>query len=135
MRKSATPFVVAAAAQADKTAVSLKELLNELTDVAKGIAADELARAKRDIALNVPKMFEATGRISSRLQALETLLVYGRPDDYYATYMLAIQASALPTSNVWRVLLLALPSHDGGRRRSENTIGLLRALTSDRSKR
>jgi predicted Zn-dependent peptidase len=92
MRKSATPFVVAAAAQADKTAVSLRELINELTGVAKGVAADELARAKRDIALNAPKMFEATGRISSRLQALETLLVYGRPDDYYDTYMRAIEA-------------------------------------------
>jgi zinc protease len=92
MRKSATPFVVAAAAQTGKTAESLRELLNELTGIGKGIAADELARAKRDIALNVPKTFEATGRISSRLQALETLLVYGRPDDYYATYMPAIQA-------------------------------------------
>jgi predicted Zn-dependent peptidase len=37
-------------------------------------------------------LFEATGRISSRLQALESLLVYGRPDDYYATYMSAIEA-------------------------------------------
>ena len=92
MRKSATPFVVAAAAQADKSAESLRELLNELTGIVKGIAADELARAKRDIALNVPKTFEATGRISSRLQALETLVVYGRPDDYYATYARAIQA-------------------------------------------
>ncbi len=92
MRKSATPFVVAAAAQADKTAVSLGELLNELTGVTKGIGADELARAKREIAINVPKLFEATGRISSRLQAFESLLVYGRPDDYYATYMPAIEA-------------------------------------------
>ena len=92
MRKSATPFVVAAAAQAGKTADSLRELLNELTGIVKGVAPEELARAKRDIALNVPKTFEATGRISSRLQALETLLVYGRPDDYYATYMPAIQA-------------------------------------------
>jgi zinc protease len=92
MRKSATPFVVAAAAQAGKTAESLRELLNELAGIAKGIAADELVRAKRDIALNVPKTFEATGRISSRLQALETLLVYGRRDDYYATYGPAIQA-------------------------------------------
>ena len=92
MRKSATPFVVAAAAQADKTAESLGALLEELTRIGKGAAADELTRAKADLALNVPKTFEATGRISSRLQALETLVVYGRPDDYYATYLPAIQA-------------------------------------------
>ena len=58
----------------------------------KGIPADELARAKDDIALQFPKTFEATGRISSRLRALESLLVYGLPDDYYANYATAIQA-------------------------------------------
>jgi len=37
----------------------------------KGIPVDELARAKDDIALSFPKTFEATGRISNRLRALE----------------------------------------------------------------
>jgi zinc protease len=92
MRKSAGPLVVAAAAQADKTAESLGELLNELTSVLKGIPADELARAKDEIALRFPKTFEATGRISTRLQALESLVVYGLPDDYYSKYVAAIQA-------------------------------------------
>ncbi len=92
MRKSATPFVVAAAAQADKTAESLSELLNELTGVLKEIPPDELARAKDEIALRFPKTFEATGRISTRLQALESLVVYGLPDDYYSKYVPAIQA-------------------------------------------
>jgi zinc protease len=92
MRKSATPFVVAAAAQTDKTAESLGELLNELTGVLKEIPADELARAKDEIALHFPKTFEATGRISTRLQALESLVIYGLPDDYYAKYVPAIQA-------------------------------------------
>jgi predicted Zn-dependent peptidase len=92
MRKSATSFVVAAAAQAHKTAESLRTLVDELTGMAKGIPADELARAKDDIALNFPKTFEATGRISSRLRALESLVVYGLPDNYYANYVPAIQA-------------------------------------------
>ena len=92
MRKSARPFVVAAAAQTHKTAESLTELLNELTGMLKGIPADELARAKDDIALRVPKTFVATGRISSLLQALESLVVYGLPDDHYAKYVPAIQA-------------------------------------------
>ena len=90
--KSGGPFVVAAAAQTDKTAEALGELLNELTAVLKGIPADELARAKDDIALQFPRMFESTGRISSRLKAVESLVVYGLPDDYYASYVPAIQA-------------------------------------------
>jgi zinc protease len=92
MRKSAGPFVVAAAAQTDKTAEVLGELLNELSAVLKGIPADELALAKDEIAVQFPKMFEATGRISSRLKAVESLVVYGLPDDYYAKYVPAIQA-------------------------------------------
>lgn len=92
MRKSAGPFVVAAAAQSDKTAESLTELVNELTGMLKEIPADEIARAKNDIAVHFPTTFEATGRISSRLQALESLVVYGLPDDYYSKYVPAIQA-------------------------------------------
>src|SRR5438093_13463446 len=92
MRKSATPFVVSTAAQADKTAETLSVLVDELTGIAKGVSADELARAKDDIAVNFPKTFESTGRISSRLRALESLVVYGLPDDHYANYVAAIQA-------------------------------------------
>ena len=92
MRKSAGPFVVATAAQGHKTAESLGEVLNELTGILKGIPADELARAKDDIALEFSRTFEATGRISSRLQALESLVTYDLPDDYYSRYVPAIQA-------------------------------------------
>jgi zinc protease len=92
MRKSATPFVAACAAQADKTAESLRVLLNELSGIVKGIPGDELARAKDDSVRQFPKTFAPTGRISSRLRMLESLLVYGLPDDYYADYPAAIQA-------------------------------------------
>jgi zinc protease len=92
MRKSASPFVVAAAAQSDKTADSVRELLGELTGMLKGVSADELARAKDDIAAQFPRTFQATGRISARLKAVESLVVYGLPDDYYSTYMSAIRA-------------------------------------------
>jgi len=92
LRKSATPFVVAAAAQADRTAESLKALLDEVTGLVKGIPADELARAKDDVARNFPKTLETTGRISSRLRTLESLVAHGLPDNYYATYGPATQA-------------------------------------------
>ena len=92
IRKSATPFVVSAAAQADKTGESLKALLDELGAAVKGVTADELARAKDEYARDFPKTFEAAGRISSRLRTLQSLIVYGLPDDYYAGYAAAIQA-------------------------------------------
>ena len=92
MRKSATPFVVSTAAQADKTGESLKALLDELAGVAKGVPADELTRAKDEYTRDFPKTFEAAGRISSRLRTLQSLIVYGLPDDYYANYASAIQA-------------------------------------------
>jgi zinc protease len=92
MRTSATPFVVSAAAQVEKTADSLKALVNELGGMVKGIPADELARAKADAAAQFPRTLEPTGRISSRLRTLESLLVHGLPDGYYANYAAAIQA-------------------------------------------
>ena len=121
MRKSAAPFVVAAAAQADKTAESLSELLNELTGMLKGIPADELARAKDDIALRVPKTFVATGRISSLLQALESLVVYGLPDDHYAKYVPAVQAvGAADVQRVAQQYISARPSRECDCRRPED---------------
>jgi predicted Zn-dependent peptidase len=94
MRKSATPFVVSWAAQMDKTAESLRVVLSELGGMVKVVPPDELARAKDDVAIRFPKTFEVPGRISSRLRALEALLVFGLPDDYYANYGSAIQAVA-----------------------------------------
>ena len=91
-RRSAGPLAVGTAPQDHKTAEALAEVLGELADVLKTISADELARAKREVALEFSRTFEATGRISSRLQALETLVVFDLPDDYYSTYPRAIQA-------------------------------------------
>jgi len=92
LRRSAQPFVAGTAAQADKTAESLRELLNELAAVLKEIPPDELARARDVIARRFATAFEASGRISNRLQALESMVVYNLPDNYYATYVPSIQA-------------------------------------------
>ena len=121
MRKSATPFVVSTAAQADKTGESLKALLDELTGVAKGVPADELTRAKDEYTRDFPKTFEATGRISSRLRTLESLIVYGLPDDYYANYASAIQAVGAGGCSACRAAVhRSRPSHDRDRRRPED---------------
>src|SRR5215470_3849154 len=92
MRKSATPFVAACAAQVDKTAESLRAVLDAMSGLVNGIPPDELAGAQDEVTRHFPQMFEATGRISSRLRALESLLVYGLPDDYYANHATSIQA-------------------------------------------
>jgi zinc protease len=92
IRKSTTQFVVAAAAQADRTGESVRALVAEVSRMLKGTPADEIERAKEEIAVTFPKTFEATGRISTRLRALEALVVYGLPDDYYANYVPAIRA-------------------------------------------
>jgi predicted Zn-dependent peptidase len=91
-RRSAGPLVLATAAEGDKTAEALTEMLGELASILTAIPADELARVKGEVALEFSRTFEATGRISSRLQALETLVAFDLPDDYYSTYAPAIQA-------------------------------------------
>ena len=85
-RRAGGPLAVATAVQGGSTAEALAELLGELADVTKTIAPDELARAKGAVALEFSRTFEATGRLSSRLQALETLVTFDLPDDYYSTY-------------------------------------------------
>jgi len=92
LRKSASPFVVAAAAQAEKTGEALKAVVDELAAVAKGVAPDELARVKEDLVRDFPKTFDVPGRLSSRLRVLQSLAVYGLPDDFYANYAASIQA-------------------------------------------
>jgi zinc protease len=96
LRKSAQPFVAGTAAQSDKTADSLRELLSELAAILKEIPADELARAKDEVARRFATAFEASGRISSRLQALISMVVYDLPDDYYATYVASIRSVSAP---------------------------------------
>ena len=85
---------MATAVQGAKTAEALAELIGELADVTKAIAADELARAKSAVAVEFSRTFDATGRLSSRLQALETLVAFDLPDDYYSTYARVIETTA-----------------------------------------
>jgi zinc protease len=92
LRKSQTPFVVATAAQAEKTGEALKALVDELAAIVKGVPPEELARAKDDLARDFPKTWEVPGRLSSRLRVLQSLATYGLPDDYFTNFAPAIQA-------------------------------------------
>jgi len=90
-RRAAGPFVAAAAIRSDKTADSLRDLNATLTAIQQAVENDELARAKTEVVNRLPT-FESTGRITARLQLLETLPVYGLPDNYYSTYAAGVQA-------------------------------------------
>jgi zinc protease len=90
-RKDAGPFVAAAAVRPDKTADSIRELTAVLASFQEAVSDDELARAKAETVQRLPT-FELTGRITARLQLMETLPVYGLPDDYYATYNARVAA-------------------------------------------
>jgi zinc protease len=93
-RRSGGPLAVATAVQGQHTAEALAELLGELAEVTKAIGDDELARVKDAVALEFSRTFDATGRLSSRLQALETLVVFDLPDDYYSTYARVIDTTS-----------------------------------------
>lgn len=89
MRASAGPFTAAAAVQTDKTSAALEEFFNELNGILRPVPPGELSRAEHYVALRFPAGFETTGDVSRRL---EEQLVYGLPDDYFATYVDRIEA-------------------------------------------
>jgi predicted Zn-dependent peptidase len=92
MRRTPGPFVITAAVQTDRTADSVTELLAELSDMLKEIPAGELTGVKNDLAYRFPPTYETTGRISSRLESLEPLVVYGLSEEYYSSSAQAILA-------------------------------------------
>jgi predicted Zn-dependent peptidase len=93
MRLSAGPFSAGAGVQTDKTAESITEFFNELNGILKPVPADELAKAKNYVALRFPSAFETTRGIAEQLTQM---IVYGLPDDYFATYVQKIQAVTSP---------------------------------------
>jgi predicted Zn-dependent peptidase len=89
MRLAAGPFFAGAGVQTDKTAESITEFFNELNGILKPVPADELAKAKNYVALRFPNAFETTRGIAAQLTQM---IVYGLPDDTFATFVQKIQA-------------------------------------------
>lgn len=83
-RLSTGPFAASAAVQTDKTAPALSEFFKELEGIRKPAGEDEISRARNYLALRYPRGFETTGQLAGRL---EQKVVYGLPDDYFATAM------------------------------------------------
>jgi zinc protease len=91
MRRSTGSFVAWAAVPTDRTADSVADFVKEFSQILTTVPPDELERAKASIALGLPTP-ETTGRMSSRLQLLESQCLYELPDDYYSNYETAIRA-------------------------------------------
>ena len=89
MRRTPGPFIAASNVQTDKTSEAVREFMNEFAAIRKPVPAEELAKAKNYLALGFPGEFETATDLS---QQLESLVVYGLPDDYFSKYMNSVQA-------------------------------------------
>ena len=87
MRRSAGPFLATAGVQTDKTGPAVAEFFNELNAILKPVPADELARAKNNVALSFPGEFETTGDLSRKL---EELVIYNLPEDTFSNFVAAV---------------------------------------------
>ncbi|WP_369940601.1 M16 family metallopeptidase [Xanthomonas medicagonis] len=78
------PFLFFAPVQTDKTAESAAEILKEAKAVVgdKPLTAEEIANIKNQRIRALPGSFETTGAV---LGAVESIVQYGRPDDYVQT--------------------------------------------------
>ncbi len=91
------PFNITAPVQSDRTGDSVKELLSDLTAFlgAKGVTGEELQRTVNGNVRGLPGRFETSGAV---LGGLQTIVSYGRSDDYFET--LAGRYQALKASDL-----------------------------------
>ncbi len=84
-------FVASASVQTAVTAPALKEMLNELQEIAakRPVAGDELDFDKKYMTRAFPADFETSSSIAARL---ETLVEFHLPDDYFETVLPGIAA-------------------------------------------
>jgi zinc protease len=78
-------FRAQAPVQTDKTRESLLEMQKELRDVLRDrqITAAEIGAAREDLALRLSGRWETAGAVGA---SLTDLVLYGLPDDYFASY-------------------------------------------------
>ena len=101
LRAASVPYLVQAPVQADRTGESVAALLGQLKTItaSKGVTTAELEQAVASSIGGLPGQFETGAAV---LQALQTIELYGRPDDYYE--QLAGRYRALTTGQVDQVL-------------------------------
>src|SRR5680860_41693 len=84
MRRDPGLFLVSTAVQTEVTADAVTEILREIDGIRAGpVTASELVDARNYLAGTFPLRLQTTHGIASRLAEL---VIYGLPDDYFASY-------------------------------------------------
>jgi len=88
------PFIAYAPVQTDKTKESIVELQKELADVTstRPVTKDELDMAQSNLTLALPGDWETNGEV---MGAINDLVRFGLPDDYWSTYASKVRATSL----------------------------------------
>ncbi len=96
-QKGAGPFTAQAPVVTEKTDSALHECLYELELMHdKGMTSDELEFVKKGLVGNFALNFETPSQIAG---ALQNIVLYGLPDDYYQNYLQTIDAVSLADVN------------------------------------
>jgi predicted Zn-dependent peptidase len=82
------PFQASAAVQTDKTAEALREFFKEFDGIRQPVPADELNKARNNVALGFPGTFETTGSMAGHMQEM---IVYNLPETYFNGYVSRVQ--------------------------------------------
>ena len=91
--KKPGPFIANAAVTTAKTDSSILEFLSEIDLMHnEGVTADELAFVKKGLTGNFALSFETPSQVAN---ALRNLVLYDLPNDYYQTYLQAIDKVTL----------------------------------------
>ncbi|HUN65632.1 MAG TPA: pitrilysin family protein [Bacteroidota bacterium] len=91
--KGPGPFVASAGVITDKTDSSLVEFMHELTLMReKGMTAEELAYAKKGAVGSFALAFETPAQIAG---ALQSIVLYGLPENYFNSYLQNIESVTL----------------------------------------
>jgi predicted Zn-dependent peptidase len=89
MRRVPGPFIASAEIVAAKTDSALIEFMKELRAIRDTVPAEELAKTKRYLQLQLPGRFETTGGIAGNLSGL---VPYDVPLSFYNNYTQGIEA-------------------------------------------
>ncbi|WP_217910614.1 M16 family metallopeptidase [Paraburkholderia youngii] len=91
------PFQMYASVQADKTTESALEMEKEAVVIvgAKPLTAQEVDKVRSSILRGLPGSFETTGSV---IGAVDSIVKYGRPDDYVQTLEQRIEAVSVSSA-------------------------------------
>ena len=85
-------FQVSTAVQSEVTGAAIKEILDELNRIRKGIKKSEIDFAKSFLIKRYPSLFETNSQITKNLM---TMIIHSLPGNYFNTYIEKINSCSL----------------------------------------